>query len=82
MSAMRHTTPQQLATPPRPTVQPGLMAYGLASATAVLTAAPSFYEPLWPLTWVALLPLLLALRQASARRTFLWDGGRKPSCTG
>ena len=43
----------------------------LASTTALLTAAPSFWEFLWPLTWVALVPLFLALRDASPRRALL-----------
>lgn len=46
-------------------------AFLLACATALLTAAPGLYEPLWPLTWVAFLPLFLALRQASAKRALL-----------
>ena len=43
----------------------------LASATALLTAAPSFWEFLWPLMWVALVPLFLALRDTSPRRALL-----------
>jgi apolipoprotein N-acyltransferase len=43
----------------------------LATATALLTVAPSFWDALWPLAWVALLPLFLALREASPRRAFL-----------
>lgn len=42
----------------------------LASITALLVAAPVFWEALWPLTWVALVPLFLALRDASAIRAF------------
>src|SRR2546430_1679335 len=43
----------------------------LASATALFTAAPSFYEALWPLAWVALVPLFVALREASPKRALL-----------
>src|SRR3989442_6861903 len=43
----------------------------LASATALLTVAPSFWDALWPLAWVALLPLMLALREASPGRALL-----------
>src|SRR6476660_9501795 len=46
-------------------------AFLLASATALLTAAPSFYEALWPLAWVALVPLFVALRAASAKQAVL-----------
>jgi apolipoprotein N-acyltransferase len=46
-------------------------AFLLASATALLTTAPSFYEALWPLAWVALVPLFVALRAASPKRTLL-----------
>ena len=45
-----------------------VIAFLLASATALLTAAPTLQEALWPLAWVALVPLLLALRDASPRR--------------
>jgi hypothetical protein len=48
-----------------------VIAFLLASATALLTAAPSFYEALWPLAWVALVPLLVALRAASPKRALL-----------
>jgi apolipoprotein N-acyltransferase len=47
------------------------MAFLLASATALLTAAPTLYEALWPLAWVALVPLFLALRGASPKRALL-----------
>jgi apolipoprotein N-acyltransferase len=43
----------------------------LASATALLVVAPGFHEALWPLTWVALVPLVLALRHATPGRAFL-----------
>ncbi len=43
----------------------------LASATALLTAVPSLYEALWPLAWVALVPLFVALRAASPKRALL-----------
>lgn len=45
----------------------------LASATALLTAAPSFWESLWPLAWIALVPLFVALRTVSPRGA-LWLG--------
>jgi apolipoprotein N-acyltransferase len=48
-----------------------VMAFLLASATALLTAAPSLYEALWPLAWVALVPLFVALRGASPKRALL-----------
>ena len=48
-----------------------VIAFLLASATALLTAAPSFYEALWPLAWVALVPLLVALRAVSPKRALL-----------
>jgi apolipoprotein N-acyltransferase len=47
------------------------IAYLLASATALLTAAPSLYEALWPLAWVALVPLFVALREAAPRQALL-----------
>jgi apolipoprotein N-acyltransferase len=47
------------------------IAFLLASATALLTAAPSFYEALWPLAWIALVPLFVALREASPKRALL-----------
>lgn len=43
----------------------------LAAATAALIATPAFVEALWPVTWVALVPLFLALRDASPGRAFL-----------
>src|SRR5881392_3442338 len=48
-----------------------VIAFLLASATALLTVAPSFQEALWPLAWVALVPLFLALRDASPRQALL-----------
>ena len=48
-----------------------LVPYGLASATALLIVTPSFYEHCWPLAWIALVPLFLALRDTSPRRAFL-----------
>jgi len=47
------------------------IAFLLASATALLTAVPSFHEDLWPLAWVALVPLFVALREASPKRALL-----------
>src|SRR5262249_27021478 len=48
-----------------------VMAFLLASATALLTAAPTLSEALWPLAWVALVPLFLALRGASPKWALL-----------
>ena len=42
----------------------------LASLAGVLTVSPMLYEPLWPLAWVGLLPLFVALRGVSAARAF------------
>ena len=42
----------------------------LASLAGVLTVSPVLYEPLWPLAWVGLLPLFVALRGVSAARAF------------
>ena len=42
-----------------------------ASLAAVLTVTPMLYEPLWPLAWVGLAPLFVALRGASAARAFV-----------
>jgi hypothetical protein len=60
-------TAQALPATPRQRV----IAFLLAAAAALLTAAPSFYEALWPLAWVALVPLFVALRAASPKRTLL-----------
>ncbi len=60
-------TAQALLATPRQRV----IAFLLASATALLTAAPSFYEALWPLAWVAFAPLFVALRAASPKRALL-----------
>src|SRR5262249_11466022 len=46
-------------------------AFFMASATALPTAAPSLYEALWPLAWVALVPFFVALREASPKRALL-----------
>ena len=43
----------------------------LASLAGVLTVSPMLYEPLWPLAWVGLLPLFVALRGVSAARAFV-----------
>ena len=43
----------------------------LATVTALLIAAPVFVESLWPLTWIGLVPLFLALRDVSPQRAFL-----------
>jgi apolipoprotein N-acyltransferase len=42
-----------------------LILFLLASATALVTAAPSLWESLWPLAWVGLVPLFVALRVVS-----------------
>jgi apolipoprotein N-acyltransferase len=57
-------------TPPVATRSPSiphrrLVLFLLASATALVTAAPSLWESLWPLAWVGLVPLFLALREVS-----------------
>ena len=46
-------------------------AISLASLAGVLTVSPMLYEPLWPLAWVGLLPLFIALRGVSAARAFV-----------
>ena len=43
-------------------------------ATGVLVAAPWLDFSLFPLAWVAFVPLLLALAQARSRREALWTG--------
>ena len=43
----------------------------LASLAGVLTVSPMLVEPLWPLAWVGLLPLFVALRGVSAARAFV-----------
>jgi apolipoprotein N-acyltransferase len=47
------------------------MAFLLASTTALLVVVAAFWETLWSLAWVALVPLFLALRNASARRALV-----------
>lgn len=47
------------------------MAFLLASASALLVVLPGFFPFLWPLTWIALVPLFLALRDASPGRALL-----------
>lgn len=42
----------------------------LASCTALCTALPSLCEPTWPLIWVAFLPFLVAIRDATGRQAF------------
>ena len=46
------------------------VAFLLASLAGVLTVSPMLYEPLWPLAWIGLAPLFVALRGASAARAF------------
>ena len=53
------------AVPPRFAV-----ALSLASLAGVLTVSPMLVEPLWPLAWVGLMPLFVALRGVSAARAF------------
>src|SRR5262245_37134752 len=53
------------------TLRQHVITFLLASATALLTAAPSFYEALWPLAWIALVPLFVALRAASLKQALL-----------
>jgi hypothetical protein len=48
----------------------------LATIAAFLIVAPAFQKVLWPLTWVALVPVLLTLHDVSPGRAFL-AGGRK-----
>ena len=43
----------------------------LASLAGLLTVSPMLYEPLWPLAWIGLLPLFVALRGVSTARAFL-----------
>ncbi len=60
--------------PQRPLASPSTgfpLAFLLASATALLLVVPAFWEFLWPLTWVALIPLFVALRDATPGRAFL-----------
>src|SRR5262245_29095897 len=48
-----------------------LRPFCLASSTALLIAALTFWAELWPLAWVALVPLWLALRIATPWQAFL-----------
>ena len=43
----------------------------LASLAGVLTVLPMLVEPLWPLAWIGLAPLFVALRGVSAARAFI-----------
>ena len=43
----------------------------LASLAGVLTVLPMLVEPLWPLAWIGLAPLFVALRGVSAARAFV-----------
>lgn len=58
-----------VAFPPRPFGQ-RLRPLGLASTSALLIAALTFWAGLWPLAWVALVPLWLAIRTATPRQAF------------
>src|SRR5919199_6775834 len=68
---MLRSQPAQTAQALLATPRQRCSAFFLASATALLTAAPSFYEALWPLAWLALVPLFVALREASLKRALL-----------
>lgn len=57
--------------PPSSTPIAPWRAFLLASATALLIAAPVFVESLWPLTWIGLVPLFLALRDVAPRQALL-----------
>ena len=50
---------------------PFAVAAVLASVAGVLTVSPMLYEPLWPLAWVGLAPLFVALRGLSTARAFV-----------
>ena len=56
--------------PPADTPLRFAVAVSLASLAGVLTVSPALFEPLWPLAWVGLLPLFVALRGASAAKAF------------
>lgn len=68
---MRRTQPTPSAHALPTTARQRCVPWLLTAATALLTVAPSFWDALWPLAWVALLPLLLALREASPGRALL-----------
>ena len=46
-------------------------ALAFSVATALLTAAPALWESLWPLAWISLMPLFVALREVSPRGALL-----------
>ena len=56
---------------PSLSLNPFFIALLLASVTALCTAAPALYEPLWPLAWIAFIPLFLALRMVSPRQALV-----------
>lgn len=60
--------PAELPTVP---ALPLWMGFLLTAVSALCIVTPSFRETLWPLTWVALVPLFIALRHTSAKRGFL-----------
>ena len=68
---MPRTTRQRLSAQPPTTPRRGWFPWLLASLAALLTAAPTLYEPAWPLAWVALAPLFVALRAVSPGGAFL-----------
>lgn len=68
---MRRSKHQRLARSQANPPTGRVVAFLLASATALLVAAPVFLESLWPLSWIALTPLFLALRDAPPGRAFL-----------
>src|SRR5262245_37782369 len=43
----------------------------LASTTVFLSAVPTFWESLWPVAWIAFVPLFVALRAVSAKWALL-----------
>ena len=64
---MRHATTD--SEPPRPLSLPRLAWRALIAAVCI--ALPSFEPMLWPLAWVALVPLFATLGQLSVKRAFL-----------
>src|SRR5262249_60662517 len=62
--------------PMRPAVRhQRVVLFLLVSATVLLTAAPTFWESLWPLAWISLVPLFVALRAVSPRGALLLGWG-------
>ncbi|MGE3538099.1 MAG: apolipoprotein N-acyltransferase [Candidatus Tectimicrobiota bacterium] len=65
---MKRTQPASRSAVPSLSLLQRVRPWLLASTTALLLVASSFWAVLWPLTWVALVPLWLALRTATARQ--------------